>query len=86
MFLVETINKKRNPVLSSSIPVNIMVAAALRFFAEGNYQKGVGNDRYIGVAQPTMSKVLREVLIIIEEDICPAVIRFPTDEAEKKTK
>ncbi|XP_058449128.1 putative nuclease HARBI1 [Malaya genurostris] len=33
-----------------------MLAASLRFFAEGNYQKGVGNDRYIGLAQSTMSK------------------------------
>lgn len=69
--------------LSTSVPPMIMLAASLRFFAEGNYQKGVGNDRFIGLAQPTMSKVLQIVLDIIETEVCPAVIQFPTEEGEK---
>lgn len=59
-----------------------MLAASLRFFAEGNYQKGVGNDRFIGLAQPTMSKVLQHVLNIMETEVCPDIIKFPSDEQE----
>lgn len=62
-----------------------MLAAALRFFAEGGYQKGVGNDRYIGMAQPTISKILRLVLNVLEKEVCPAVIQFPVDEDEKNS-
>ncbi|XP_053691006.1 putative nuclease HARBI1 [Sabethes cyaneus] len=83
LLLLKAVDSTRNTVLTSSIPTNIMLAASLRFFAEGNYQKGVGNDRFIGMAQPTMSKALGEVLKIIERQIYPAVVRFPTDETEK---
>ncbi|XP_065091049.1 putative nuclease HARBI1 [Ochlerotatus camptorhynchus] len=82
-YLLEIIDAKINPVqLSTSVPPMIMLAASLRFFAEGNYQKGVGNDRFIGLAQPTMSKVLQLVLDIIETEVCPAVIQFPFEERE----
>ncbi|XP_062557486.1 putative nuclease HARBI1 [Armigeres subalbatus] len=83
VYLLEIITAKINPVqLSTSVSPTVMLAASLRFFAEGNYQKGVGNDRYIGLAQPTMSKVLQIVLDIIENEVCPTVIQFPSEDRE----
>ncbi|XP_055640385.1 putative nuclease HARBI1 isoform X2 [Toxorhynchites rutilus septentrionalis] len=64
----------------TSVPPTIMLAASLRFFVGGNYQKGVGDDRFIGLAQPTMSKVLQSVLNTIEANVCPDVIQFPSSE------
>lgn len=67
---------------ASILPI-IKLAAALRFFAEGTYQKGVGNDLFVGMAQPTFSKVLSEVLMILENHLCPVAIRFPIDDVQK---
>lgn len=63
----------------------IKLAAALRFFAEGAYQKGAGNDIFVGVAQPTMSKILSKVIDVFEEHVCPSAITFPTNEQEKNS-
>lgn len=82
--LLEIIDTKLKPSShSTAVSPLIMLAASLRFFSEGSYQKGVGNDRYVGLAQPTMSKVLQLVLDILEKEICPVEIVFPTDEREK---
>ncbi|XP_062551170.1 putative nuclease HARBI1 [Armigeres subalbatus] len=70
-------------VKSSSVQPILKLSAALRFFAEGSYQKGVGNDIFAGMAQPTLSKVLSVVIGVFEAEICPTAIRFPETEAEK---
>lgn len=64
------------------LPV-IKLAATIRFLAEGSYQKGVGNDLFVGIAQPTISKALTQVIDIMETYVCPDAIKFPTEEAEK---
>lgn len=69
--------------LTSVLPI-IKLTAAIRFFAEGNYQKGVGNDYNVGLAQSTTSKCLSETINILENEICPTVISFPTSEEEKR--
>lgn len=73
----------RKAVGSASVLPIIKLSTALRFFAEGNYQKGVGNDFNVGLAQPTVSKCLSEVISIIETEVCPVLIRFPVSEEEK---
>lgn len=67
---------------SSVLPIT-KLSAALRFFAEGSYQKGVGNDVFAGMAQPTLSKTLASVIDILETQVCPMVIQFPMQDAEK---
>ncbi|XP_065080395.1 putative nuclease HARBI1 [Ochlerotatus camptorhynchus] len=64
------------------LPV-IKLAATIRFLAEGSYQKGVRNDLFVGIAQPTISKALTQVIGIMETYVCPDAIKFPTEEAEK---
>lgn len=46
------------------------LAACLRFLAEGNYQHGSGKDFDVAIAQPTFSKVLTEMLTVLERNIC----------------
>ena len=68
---------------SSSVQPMLKLSAALRFFAEGSYQKGAGNDLFAGMAQSTLSKALSAIIDVFEADICPAAIKFPDSENEK---
>lgn len=70
----------------SAIPPILKLAAALRFFAEGGYQLGVGQDFHIGMSQPTISVVLEEVSNILNSQICPKYIKIPTRDQQADTK
>lgn len=84
MYLVETLQPGfRKSVRSSAIPPLLKVCAGLRFFAEGSFQKSHGNDFNIGMAQPTLSIVLEEVVRAIEEKVCKIWIVSKLTEEEK---
>ncbi|XP_053686869.1 putative nuclease HARBI1 [Sabethes cyaneus] len=84
MHLLDIIDTNMGPTIGScSVPPIIKLTACIRFFGEGSYQKGVGNDLFAGIAQPTMSRILAEVLDILEMKVCPLEIKFPAEEAEK---
>ena len=84
LHLLGKIEGKVKPATKSiSVPAIIKLTAALRFFAEGGYQKGTGNDFNVGLAQSTMSKTLKEILNILEVEICPDLIKFPESDIEK---
>lgn len=68
----------------SAVPNILKLAAVLRFFAEGGYQKGVGNDFNLGLAQPTFSLILKEMIPILETLLCPKWISFIYTENEKQ--
>lgn len=70
-LLNETKNHLPETTSSASVPMILKLAATMRFLAEGGYQNGVGNDFNLGLAQPTLSKILTEILDIIETHICP---------------
>lgn len=72
------------PVGSVSVMPVIKLAAVLRFFADGSYQRGVGNDFNIGLAQSTFSKILTELLDVLEKEICFDFIKFPESIQEKE--
>ena len=61
----------------------LKLCCALRFFAEGSYQKGSGNDFNVGFAQPTVSIVLKEILDVVDQKICPKWIHARMTEEEK---
>ncbi|XP_059220599.1 putative nuclease HARBI1 [Stomoxys calcitrans] len=61
----------------------VKLSAALRFFAEGGYQTGIGKDCDVSMAQSSWSKVLAKVIQIFEENLCPRWIRFWRTEDEK---
>lgn len=50
----------------------------IRFLSQDSYQLSVENDRLVGVAQPTVSVILSEVIRIINQFICPKYIKFPS--------
>lgn len=69
---------------TNGITAKEKLAAVLRFFAEGNYQYGTGQDFHIAIAQPTFSKALAELLKVMERILCPKWIRLEMTEEEKQ--
>lgn len=76
------LNKIGNRSTGSSIPLTIRLAAALRFFAEGSFQRSVGNDVNIGMHRTTVSKCFSKMLRLLERKICPGLIKLSTSEAD----
>lgn len=66
-----------------AIPPIIKLSACLRFFAEGSYQKGIGRDYQVAMAQSTFSEVLSEFLNAVEHSICQQWITYPTRDESK---
>ncbi|XP_055905589.1 uncharacterized protein LOC129941072 [Eupeodes corollae] len=65
----------KQPQRSSAIPPIHKLCTALRFMAEGSYQKCSDNDFNLGLAQPIVSVVVKKVLDVVEERICPQCIK-----------
>lgn len=77
LFVLNEIKPKlRRSRRTTSIPPEIKLAAALRFFAQGSYQLGVGEDFLIGLAQQTISTVLQEVSSAIEDSLCHKMVKL----------
>ncbi|XP_036324868.1 putative nuclease HARBI1 isoform X1 [Rhagoletis pomonella] len=74
MYVLDKIKDKFNNRLSSSVTPMLKLCCALRFFAHGSYRQAVGNEFQLGLAQPTVSLILKEVLPILEREICSASI------------
>lgn len=72
-------------VRAGRIPIQIRILGALRFFAQGSYQKAVGDDFNTCMSQPTFSRALSEVCLALET-IAPQWIKFPLTDAEKQLK
>ncbi|XP_065356305.1 putative nuclease HARBI1 [Calliphora vicina] len=70
---------------SFGIPPIIKLSACLRFFAEGGYQKGVGRDYEVGMAQSTISEVLSKVLDVLEQSLCDQWITYPSEDEKRVT-
>lgn len=59
------------------------MSAALRFFAEGSYQKGVGNDYSVALAEPATSKSMTQIADVLESELCSKEIKFPATTEDK---
>ncbi|XP_053667909.1 putative nuclease HARBI1 [Anopheles marshallii] len=62
------------PMTSYGITAEQKLAAALRFFATGHFQQGIGKDFHIPMAQSTFSTMLTKVLDSMERKLCPKYI------------
>ena len=83
-YLVAEISPKLRPSSkSTAISPTLKLTATLRFLSDGSYQQGTGNDFNLGLAHPTVSKILKEVLNVMENHICPQWIKFQMSEEEK---
>lgn len=68
---------------SGGLSPMLKLAICLKFLAEGSYQQGVGKDFHFNVAQPTVSKVLKQVLNSLETRLCAKWIKFHMTNEEK---
>lgn len=67
-----------DPKRSSDLSPTLKLAICLKFLAEGSYQQAVGKDFHLNVAQPTVSKVIKEVLQSLEKRLCSSLPTFST--------
>lgn len=65
---------------SFGIPPIVKLAASLRFFAEGGYQKGVGREYDVGLSQSAFSATLEEMLDVFEVNLCRLWIKWMSNE------
>lgn len=68
---------------STKLSAGTRILAALRFFATGSYQRGIGEEGNIGICQQSISNTLAEICTAIEE-IAPRWIKFPDTEDRKQ--
>lgn len=61
----------------------LQVFAALRFFAIGSYQKGIGNDYLLSISQPATSRAIKAVATGITDLLAHEWIQFPTTEEKR---
>lgn len=59
------------------------LATTMRILAEGSYQKGAGNDFNISLSQSSVSKVFKECIDVMYDELCHRWIYFEMDENEK---
>lgn len=69
---------------STAIPVHLQVLLTLRFMAEGQLQKGLGQDYNHPVGQSTASKYIHRVLDAILT-LHDQFIQFPTTQQTRVT-
>ncbi|KAJ8912376.1 hypothetical protein NQ315_014744, partial [Exocentrus adspersus] len=54
-------------VRSTRIPVELRILIALRFFATGHYQHGIGDEHLMAMSQPSFSRCIKSVSRAIQE-------------------
>ncbi|CAG9563655.1 unnamed protein product [Danaus chrysippus] len=64
--------------------LEIEILAAVRFYAVGSYQRFVGQDYNIVLAQRTVSKVVKEVSYAIVHRLLNVYIKFPSTAEERR--
>ncbi|KAG5889704.1 hypothetical protein JTB14_029734 [Gonioctena quinquepunctata] len=70
-----------------TVPFHLQVFASLQFFGHGSYQTIVGEDMNLGMSQPTISRAIKKVSILISTFLLPRYVKFPSsDEDVRKAK
>nr|CAD7431887.1 unnamed protein product [Timema monikensis] len=60
------------------------VTAALHFFAEGGYQRGVGQDSFVALSQPSTGRCIHNVCNAVSDLLADRWIVFPTTAAQRE--
>ncbi|XP_061519805.1 putative nuclease HARBI1, partial [Anopheles gambiae] len=63
LYLFDGLHAQLNSQRCYGLDTKEQIAACLIFFATGSYQRGVGKDFHIAIAQKTFSKVLQQTLV-----------------------
>ncbi|KAL5243873.1 hypothetical protein ACI65C_011283 [Semiaphis heraclei] len=67
-----------NPFRSSAIDLNTKIFVTLNFLATGSYQSPIGNSRFMGLSQPSVSRCISEVVAALNlPEIFNAWVKFP---------
>ncbi|XP_050079249.1 uncharacterized protein LOC126566774 [Anopheles maculipalpis] len=82
--ILNEIEPKFPPVRVKGLTPKEVLAATLRFLAEGSYQNGTGKDFNIAIAQPTFSVALTRCLNILEETLAPKYISLSMELNEQQ--
>lgn len=69
---------------STGVTPTIKLGATLKFLGQGGYQHQIGQDRFAGLAQQTVSNCIKEVCNAIENVLCSKHINFVMSEDEKR--
>ncbi|XP_032664673.1 uncharacterized protein LOC116841142 [Odontomachus brunneus] len=64
------------------IPNELKILCALNFYAQGSYQKAVGVDSRLSIAQSTVSVILQQITRAINQHLLRQHIHFPTTPQE----
>lgn len=62
----------------------LQIITTIRFLAQSAYQRGVGKESDVGMSQPSVSKVLNEVIESINLHLLHKYIKFPTCIVERQ--
>ncbi|CAI6373074.1 unnamed protein product [Macrosiphum euphorbiae] len=67
-----------NSFRSSAIDLNTKIFVTLNFLATGSYQSPIGNSRFMGLSQPSVSRCISEVVTALNlPEIFNAWVKFP---------
>ncbi|XP_066600856.1 putative nuclease HARBI1 [Prorops nasuta] len=83
-YVINRVEPHLNPQTRiSALDSTTKVMTALRFFASGSYQMDIGNNIYMAVSQPTVSRCIHEVInVMTRPEIMNEWIKFPNTIAE----
>lgn len=59
---------------STAVTAEINLATALKFLGQGGYQHQIGQYRFAGMAQQTVSNCITDICDAIEQVLCPRYI------------
>lgn len=54
------------------------LASVLRFYATGQYQRGIGEEFLHAMSQKSVCNAILDITTILEKELCPLHIIFPT--------
>lgn len=69
-----------NTIRSSAVPPILQLATTLNILASGGYQSNIGNNRFLSMAQTTVSKVFKNTLQVLENEFCGRWIKLNEEE------
>ncbi|XP_046407501.1 putative nuclease HARBI1 [Ischnura elegans] len=76
----ENVLKRKNV---DGLSVQLQVLVAIRFMAEGGYQRGVGQDFFLAVSQPSVSRCVKNVTRAICDRLYNDWIKLPSTNMER---
>lgn len=81
--IIDFLTTHLKPKTKREISVVTKVLTALRFYATGNYQRGIGEEHLSSVCQTTVHSIIKEVTNAMVEFIVPRFIKFPSTRLQR---